>query len=395
MLKVSRSLLILVVIILLISVVVFVELSMSNSTKTSSQTLRVGYPDALDEGDIQDLYAYKILSGEGVNVVPTYYVSPPLAYEALVAGQQDIAYDESGGSFGLSGNPQDTTCVGGYMLSGTFLAIAGDGVTKPSQMIGKTSEDFGPGTIERYLNEYWFRQAGIPFNNNAPDNNSVFLMNGRENAARVHDLENGVAQEIVIDDFVLADFESPSINNTANGGPYHVLFYSPENYLDTCYVVRDNWLSNPSNQLLLEKYLAALYEAQRWSISNPQQFISFAEQQLPSTPPSEIQFASTFYSRHFTYWPYGLYNLQGDQNVETKFNNTNTFYLEAGVINTPILNSSVSPYGIINKYFELRALQIIGPYSYPNESWVNSNVTSDIQSWVPSWMLGTESTSTS
>jgi hypothetical protein len=389
-LNIYRFLPLIFAVILTVSVVTYAEASLPPSQTTT--TLRVGYPDSLDESDVMDLYAVRVLRSEGIIMQPTYYDAPPLAYRALVAGQQDIVYDESDGSYGLSGIHSDTTCIGGYMLSGTFLAIAGDGITSPSQMLGKTSEDFGPGTTMRYLNEYWFKEAGIPFNLNGPGSTSVYLANGGENYERVHDLETGVAQEIVVDDFILADFESPSVNNTAHGGPFHVLFTSPDDYYDTCYAARDSWLSTPSNALLAEKFLAALYEAQRWAISNPQQFVTFAEQQLPETPANEIVFASTYYPQHYTYWPYGLYNLQGSQNLATKFNNTSAFYIEAGVITSPISNASAQPFGVINKYFELKALQMLPPYTYPDQSWVNPPLVLDIQSWVPSWEGGISST---
>jgi ABC-type nitrate/sulfonate/bicarbonate transport system substrate-binding protein len=391
--NITRFLPILLALVMTISIISYAQANVPSGT--ASLSLRLGYPDSLDESDVQDLYAVQILKTEGINVQSTYYDAPPLAYKALVAGQQDIVYDESDGSYGLSGVSGNTTCIGGYMLSGTFLAIAGDNITNPSQMIGKTSEDFGPGTTMRYLNEYWFKQLGIPTNLNGPSETSVFLKGGGENYERVHDLETGVAQEIVVDDFILADVESPSVNNTANGGPFHVLFTSPDNYYDTCYVARDNWLTNPANQILAEKFLAALYEAQRWSISYPQQFVQFAEQQLPETSVTEIEFASTYYPQHYTYWPYGLYNLQGDQSLATKFNFTSQFFIEAGVITSPIQNDSAQPYGVINKYFELKALQMLPPYTYPDESWVNPTLISDVHAWVPPWMGGiSNSTST-
>lgn len=380
---------VLLAIILTISLISYAEATVPAATPAIS--LRLGYPDSLDESDVMDLYAVQILKSEGINVQSTYYDAPPLAYKALVAGQQDIVYDESDGSYGLSGTYYNTTCIGGYMLSGTFLAIAGDNITKPSQMIGKTSEDFGPGTTMRYLNEYWFKQLGIATNLNGQSPDSVYLKNGGENYERVHDLETGVAQAIVVDDFILADFQSASVNNSANGGPFHVLFTSPDNYYDTCYAARDDWLTNPANQLLAEKFLAALYEAQRWAISYPQQYVQFAIQQLPETPVNEIEFASAYYPQHYTYWPYGLYNLQGDQNIAIKFNDTSQFFIDAGVITSPINNNSARPYGVINKYFELKALQMIGPYEYPDQSWVDQTVVTDIQSWVPSWDGGINS----
>jgi len=51
----------------------------------------------------------------------------------------------------------------------------------------------------------------------------------------------------------------------------------------------------------------------------------------------------------------------------------------------------VQPYGMINKYFELKALEEIGPYTYPNESWVSPNFLANIRSWVPVWMTGPSS----
>jgi ABC-type nitrate/sulfonate/bicarbonate transport system substrate-binding protein len=383
---------ILVACLLVVSIASAAQLTLPAAAGGNNVTLKVGYPDSLDESDVMDLYAFQILANEGIQVVPTYYDSPPLAYKALISGQQDIAYDESGGSF-FTG--QQTTCVGGYMLSGTFLAIVGNGITSPSQLLGKTAEDFGPGTIMRYLNYYWFKEAGIAVNTNGPDPTSVYLKNGGENVERVNDLQSGAAQEIVVDDFILADFESPAINNTAHGGPYHVLFYSPDNLFDTCYVAADSWLSNHANQGLLVKFLAALYQAQRYYISNPDMFVTFAEQQLPLTPPAEIEFASTFYPGHYTYWPYGLYNLQGNQTLQAKFATTSDFFMTAGVISSPLVNDSVEPYGMINKYFELKALEAIGPYTYPSESWVNPTFSANIQSWVPVWMTGSEGSSMS
>ena len=382
---------ILVACVLVVSIVSAAELTLPAAAGTNTVTLKVGYPDSLDESDVMDLFAFQILANEGINVVPTYYDSPPLAYKALISGQQDIAYDESGGTF-FSG--QQTTCIGGYMLSGTFLAIAGDGITSPSQMLGKTAEDFGPGTIMRYDDYYWFKEAGIPVNTNGPSPSSVYLKNGGENIERVNDLTSGAAQMIVVDDFILADFSSPAVNNTAHGGPYHVLFYSPDDVFDTCYVVADNWLTAPANQALLVKFLSALYEAQRYYISNPGTFVTFAEQQLPLTPPAEIEFASTFYPGHYTYWPYGLYNLQGGQSLDAKFNTTSDFFMTAGVITTPLVNDSVKPYGMINKYFELQALEDIGPYAYPNESWVDAGFSANVQSWVPAWMTGSSAPAT-
>jgi len=356
----------------------------------SGITLRVGYPDEIDESTVTDQYAFQLLAAEGIQVTyTTYYQSPPFAYKALLGGQQDIIYDETMGSL-ISG--QNTTCVGGYQLGGVFLGVAGDNITTPSQLLGKTAADFGPGSILRDLNDYWFAQAGIPTNTIGPSLNSVYLEAGGQNVETVHDLESGQAQEIVADDFILADLASPSVNNTAHNGPFHVLFYSPSDIYSSCYAVRDDWLSNPSNQLILEKFLAAIYEAQRYFISNPNQFVTFAERQLPETSQLEIQFASTFYPTHLAYWPYGSYNLQGNENLQVKYNNTNDFFITSGVLKSPVGNDSVQPFGVFNKYFELKALQMIGPYTYPNQSWVNTAFESTLQNWVPSWMDGSAGT---
>lgn len=358
----------------------------------ASVTLKVGYPEEVDESDVTDQYAFQILASEGIQVTyTTYYQNPPLAYEALLTGQQDIIYDETMGSL-VSG--QNTTCVGGYQLGGIFLAMAGDGISSPSQMLGKTAADFGPGSIMRDLNDYWFARAGIPVNTLGPDPGSVYLEASNGDIQTLTDLETGKAQEIVADDFILSDLQSPGINNSAHNGPFHVLFYAPSSVYTSCYAVRDKWLSNPSNQILVEKFLAAIYQAQRYFISNPKQFVTFAEQQMPETSSQEIQFASTFYPAQLAFWPYGSYNLQGNQSLQAKYNNTNEFFITAGVLKAPVANDSARPYGVFNKYFELKALQMIGPYSYPDESWLNVTFASEISEYVPSWMYATNITTT-
>ena len=347
-----------VILVITVAAYALISLPVSHSTVT----LSVGYPEEVDESVVTDQYAFKILAAEGVQVTyTTYYENPPIAYKALLTGQQDIVYDETMGSL-ISG--QDTTCVGGYQLGGVFLAVTGDNITSPSQLLGKTAADFGPGSILRDLNDYWFGQAGISVNTVGPNPSSVYLEAGGSDVETIHDLESGKAQEIVADDFILADLESPSFNNSAHNGPFHVLFSAPDNIYSSCYAVRDDWLSNPTNQLILEKFLAAIYQAQRYFISNPNQYVTFGEQQLPETPPTEIQFASTFYPARLAYWSYGLYNLQGNESLQVKYNNTNEFFITAGALESPVANDSVQPYGIFNKYFELKALQMLGPYTY-------------------------------
>lgn len=382
--RLGRFLPLLIAVVLAISIAYYIQGSLPASSGETN-TIKVVYPDSLDESEVTDQFAFQILQTEGYRIVPTYYDSASLAYQSLVSGQADIAYDETGGSFEIAGN-QQTTCVGGYSLGGEFLAIVGDGITNPSQLIGKTAEDSGPGTVTRYLNDYWFKQAHIAVNANGASNSSVFLKIGRENYDLVNDLEKGVAQEIVVDDFILPDMQNPSVNITANGGPFHVLFTAPNDIYETCYAVRDSWLSNPTNQQTLVRFLAAQYEAQRIFISSPAAFVPFAQKFLLFSPPTEIQYTAVNYPAQFVYWPYGLYNLQGNQSVAIKFQNTVNFLIDAGVLTSPVQNNSVKPYGIINKYFELQALQMLGAYNYPNQPWVIPAFASDIHSWVPSWM---------
>ncbi len=256
----------------------------------------------------------------------------------------------------------------------------------PLSPLGKVAEDSGPGSITRFLNEYWFKQAGIPFNLNAQTNGSVYFRTGRENYDLVHDIETGVTQEIVVDNFIIADFESPSVNNSADGGPYHVLFYSPNDNLDTCYVARDNWLENPANQKIVVEFLAALYQAERIFISNPAAFVTFAEKFLPLSPASDIQYSSLFYPAHFTYWPYGVYNLQGNQSLAIKFQDTVNFFMEAGYSALPSITPRSNHTESSTSTLSWRPCSRSGPSSIPKKVWVNANFTADLQAWVPSWM---------
>ncbi len=360
---------------------------------SSNVSLRVGYPDSLDESDISDLYAYNvILPAEHIYVTPTFYDAPPLSYKGLISGQQDISFDTSSQTIALGpgGSPsQQTTCVTSYALAGVFLEIAGQGITNASQMIGKVAEDFGPGSSTRALDLYWYSQAHVPVSQDTPKSGAVEVINGGGNIARVADLEAGRAAAIATDDFILADFISPSINNTAHGGPFHVLFYAPNNYYDNCFAVEDSWLQSTSNQAVLVKFIAAIIQAQRDFISNPSLMISYAESQLPLTAPSEIQFTSTFYPGHYTYWPYGAYNLIGPANVTGMYASTQQYFIATGVLSSAVANSTVQPYGVVNKYFELQALNSLGPYTYPSTaSWVTPAFQNYVTSVVPSPLGG-------
>ncbi len=377
-----------IVIAIILAGTLFVAAQANVPQASTTVTLRVGYPDSLDESDISDLYAYShILAPQGINVIPTFYDAPPLSYKGLITGQQDISFDTSSQTIALGpgGNPpQQTTCVTSYALAGVFLTISGQGITQPSQMIGKVAEDFGPGSSTRALDLYNFEKAGVPVSQDVANSSAVELKNGGGNIARVADLEAGRAAAITTDDFILSDFTSPSINNTAHGGPFHVLFYAPTNYWDNCFAVKDSWLQNTANQAVLVKFIEAIIQAQRDFISNPSLMVSYAESQLPLTAPSEIQFTSTFYPSHFTYWPYGAYNLQGVWNVTGMYTSTQNYFIQTGVITSPVANSTVQPYGVVNKYFELQALNALGPYTYPKSaSWMTTVFQSYIASVVP------------
>jgi ABC-type nitrate/sulfonate/bicarbonate transport system substrate-binding protein len=353
--------------------------------------LRVGYPDSLDESDVTDMYAYsQILAPEGIHVTPTFYDAPPLSYKGLISGQQDIAFDTSAQTIALGpgGNPpQQTTCVTSYALAGVFLSIAGQGITSPQQMIGKASDDFGPGSSTRSLNLYWYSQAHVPVSQDAPNSSAVELRNIGGNIARVADLQSKKAGAIVVDDFILADFTG-SQNTTANGGPFHVLFYAPNNFYDNCFAVEDSWLQGSTNGVpntqTIVKFIQAIIQAQRYFISNPAALVTFASGQLPLTNVSEIQFTSTFYPAHYTYWPYGAYNLKGSAALSAVFAQTNTYFQAVGILASPVSNSSVQPYGVINAYFEQQALVNLGKYTYPaSSSWMTPEFQNYVSSVVP------------
>ena len=374
-----------VAVVLAIIIVALAATSVKSAVYTPQTiTLRVGYPDSLDEGDVSDLYAYShILAQEGINVIPTYYDAPPLSYKGLVSGQQDIALVSATSEWEGVAQGEQTTVVACYAIGGTFLMIAGQNITKPQQLIGKAVDDFGPGSETRALDQYWLNTSGVPYNSVGPNPNSVYLRASGDNIARVNDLEKNVVQAITVDDFILSDLSSPSVNNTAQNGPFHVLFYTPINVLSVCYAVRDDWLSNPHNQQVLIKFIEAIYEAQRYFILHPNFAIKYEEQQLPLTPPSEIQYVTYFYPQHMTYWPYGNFNLLGPLSIQNLFENTNKFMIINGVISQPLSNSSVKPYGVINGYFELQALKALGPFNYPCQPWVNQQLIMAIQEYVP------------
>ena len=377
-----------IVIAIILAGTMFVAAQANVPQASTTTTLRVGYPDSLDESDISDLYAYShILAQEGINVIPTFYDAPPLSYKGLITGQQDISFDTSSQTIALGpgGNPpQQTTCVTSYALAGVFLTISGQGITQPSQMVGKVLEDFGVGSSTRALDLYNMERAGVPVSQDVANSSAVELKNGGGNIARVADLEAGRVAAITTDDFILSDFISPSINITAHGGPFHVLFYAPTNYWDNCFAVKDSWLQNTANQAVLVKFIEAIIQAQRDFISNPSLMVSYAVSQLPLTLAPEIQFTSTFYPSHYTYWPYGAYNLQGVWNVTGMYASTQNYFLQTGVITSAVANSTVQPYGVVNKYFELQALNALGPYTYPKSaSWMTSTFQSYIGSVVP------------
>jgi len=122
-----------VAVVLAIIIVALAATSVKSAVYTPQTiTLRVGYPDSLDEGDVSDLYAYShILAQEGINVIPTYYDAPPLSYKGLVSGQQDIGIVSATSEWEGVAQGEQTTVVACYAIGGTFLMIAGQNITKP------------------------------------------------------------------------------------------------------------------------------------------------------------------------------------------------------------------------------------------------------------------------
>jgi hypothetical protein len=358
----------------------------STSPGAQNTVLRVGYPDSLDESDVSDLYAYNnILPAEGITVAPTFYDAPYLSYQGLAGGQQDIALVSGSSLFAGVSQGEQSTLVSCYSLGGTFLMIAGYGITNPSQLKGGAVDDFGTGSQTRALNLYWLSQAGVPTNTVGLNSSSVYLRPSGPNPTRLSDLEKGIGgvKAITVDDFLLPSVEGAN-NNTANNGPFNVLFYSPTNVPGVCYAVQDSWLASARNQAALTKWIAAIIQAQRDFISNPSLMQNYAASQLPLTASSEISFASTFYPQHWTYWPYGILNLQGTLSATNLLANSNTFYVTSGSITSPLTNSSGGPFGLFNGNFEKAALQSLGSYTYPCQSWVTPSFAAQANAIVPS-----------
>jgi hypothetical protein len=381
-------------IILAVALIATAYLTVPASVSSSGTSIKVGYPDSLDESDVSDLYAYaNILPSQGIYVTPTFYDAPFLSYKALVSSQVDIALVSGNSFFGGVAAGQATTLVGCYSLGGTFLMVAGHGIANPNELKGGAVDDFGPGSETRALNIYWLNQSGVPTNAAGLSKTSVYLRPSGPNPARINDLEKGTGNvsAITIDDFALQGLEG-SQNTTANGGPFHVLFNSPMNVVETCYAVRDSWLKTTSNQQVLIKFLAGIYKAQRLFIDNPSFALSYSESQLPLTNPSEINFTDTFYPETFTYWPYGGYNLIGAESAQAVLNASNNFYQVTGIISSPLSNSSVSPFGMINGYFESQALSSLGKFIWPCQPYVNAAFAQKVSSIVPSSLGAVNST---
>lgn len=353
---------------------------------TQNTVLRVGYPDSLDESDVSDLYAYNnILPAQGITVYPTFYDAPFLSYQGLVAGQQDIALVSGSSLFsGVANSGQHSTFVSCYALGGTFLMIAGYGITSLAQLKGGAIDDFGQGSQTRALNLFWLSQASVPANTAGLNTSSVYLRPSGPNPTRLYDLEHAIGgvKAITVDDFLLPAAQAD--NDTAHNGPFHVLAYAPANVAEVCYAVQDSWLQSKSNQAVLIKWIAAIIQAQRAFITNPSLMQTFTQAQLPVTDPKEIQFASTFYPQHWTYWPYGWLSLQGSLNVQNIFTASNSFYVVSQSISSPLSNSSGGPFGLFNAGFEKAALQSLGPFTYPCHSWVTSTFAAQVNAVVPS-----------
>ena len=64
-------------------------------------------------------------------------------------------------------------------------------------------------------------------NTNGPEPNSVFIKTGGGDWPNVRDLETAMCRKLWWTTSS-GDLENPAINNTANHGPFHVLFYAPD-----------------------------------------------------------------------------------------------------------------------------------------------------------------------
>ena len=383
-------------ILLALSVAVYSNNIAVQSNKPNT-VLRVAYPDSLDESDVTNIYGYQnVLAQEGITVIPTYFDSTTLAYLALISGQADIAQVAPGVMWKGILNGGQVTCLGGDILSASFIMITGAGMTQASQLLGKTVEDAGPGTETRALDFYNFNQSGVPTNTAGPNPNSVYLKASGGNSVRVHDLEAGLTGGIYVDSFILPDISNPSVNNSAHGGPFHVLFPPATSQIICHALVTVSWLNNPANQKIIVQYLKALFIAERYFVSNPTQAVPYMASQLPETPQSELTFSSMYYPTHLTYSPWGIFNFQGQYSIQNLFAETNTLLVGAGQIPRPVANDSIQPWGVANKWFEYQALQQLGPYDFPCTPYLNSgyltpSYISTLQQIVPSSLGGVAS----
>ena len=384
-----------VAIILASSVAIYATAIVPPATTPTHITLRVGYPDSLDESDVPDIWAYQhILAPEGITVIPTFYDDPALSYKSLITGQSDIAYAGNTLLFdGLLLGVQ-ATCLTSYALSSGFSIITNGGISNLHQLIGKWVEDSGPGTGTRAQILYQLATNGIPYSETGVYNASaVNFRTGVGNVARVHDLLSNATQGISVDTFIVSDFSSPSENTTANGGPFHVF---PELLIPDCIATTDAWLQKPGNYQIAVEFIAALTEAARYFISNPQFALHYEEQQLPETSPQEIQFAVNYYPTNYIYFPWGEFNLVGPLVNETAlFHTVNNYLLTTNLETGAVVNSSVHPYGVWNKYIELKALQSLPKYYFPCSlypGYVTSSFIQFVKESVPPSLGGLDST---
>ena len=71
-------------VVLVLSMLSYAQFELSASAGRTNITLKVGYPDSLDESDVTDQYAFELLASEGIHLIPTYYGSAPLSYQGLL-----------------------------------------------------------------------------------------------------------------------------------------------------------------------------------------------------------------------------------------------------------------------------------------------------------------------
>lgn len=400
---------IIVAVILAVAMVSYAVATVPSVAQSNTVTLRVGYPDSLDESDVSDTWAFThILPNEGINVIPTYYDAPPLAYKGLISGQQDIVLVSTSSSMLGITEGEQTTCLTAYNVGSGFITISNSNITTAQQMLGKTVEAFGPGSSTYADQVYFFHilhGMKTVYSPSTPQSDAVNIKFSAGNVARVADLRSNVTQAISVDTFILPDFQGA--NNVS--GQYHVLM--PPTAIKApsgCYLVMDSWLT--AHYQLALKFVEGLMQSIRFfdsyptpSHSDPNVLMAngqpfnaqaYEESQLPLTSPTEIAFAVQYYPLNLIYSPWGEYNFGHPYSMQDLFDATNQLQIATDAYTTPV-SITATQYGVWNSTLEQTALQALGPYTlncalYSQQALYNPSVGSFIQSILPSQYGGTE-----